>query len=148
MKQWTDFRRPLIKYNSMVYESETVKHPGMLGSLKLFLNSPEYSMKDIFHTLYSSYKLTYTQALVEDFAQVDFKKTKRLEVPLAFLHGAKDVHVDGRSVEQYFNELDAPLGKELVWYENSGHMFHPDDTKKIEKFVIDYANKQSEILVV
>ncbi|MCM3115605.1 alpha/beta hydrolase [Neobacillus sp. MER 74] len=148
LKQWTDFRRPLIKYNSMVYESKTVKHPGILGSLKLFLNSSEYSMKDIFHTLYSSYKLTYTQALVEDFAHVDFKRTKRIEVPLAFLHGAKDIHVYGRPVEQFFQELDAPLGKELVWYENSGHMFHPDDTKKIEKFVIKYANKLSELMVV
>ncbi|MEH7306241.1 alpha/beta hydrolase [Neobacillus drentensis] len=148
LKQWTDFRRPLIKYNSMVYESEKVKHPGMLGALKLFLNSSEYSMKAIFHTLYSSYNQTYTQELVEDFAKVNFKTIKRIETPLAFLHGAKDVHVDGQPVEQYFIELEAPFGKELVWYDNSGHMFHPDDTKKIEKFIIEYAEKVSEMLVV
>jgi len=105
-------------------------------------------MKDIFHILYSSYKLTYTQALVDDFAHVDFKRTKRIEVPLAFLHGAKDIHVYGRPVEQFFQELDAPLGKELVWYENSGHMFHPDDTKSIEKYIINYAINRSEMLVV
>ena len=148
LKQWTDFRRPLIKYNSMVYESETVKNPGMLGALKLFLNSREYSMKDILHTLYSSYKLTYTQELIEDFAEINFKTVKRIETPLAFLHGTKDVHVDGRPVQQYFKELDAPFGKEIVWYEKSSHMFHPDDTKMIEKFIINYAKKHSQLLVV
>ncbi|MEH7075662.1 alpha/beta hydrolase [Neobacillus drentensis] len=148
LKQWTDFRRPLIKYNSMVYESETVKHPGMLGALKLFLNSREYTIKDIFHTLYSSYNLTYTQELIEDFAEINFKTVEKIETSLAFLHGLKDVHVDGKPVEQFFNELEAPFGKELVWYEKSGHMFHPDDSKKIEEFIIDYAKKHSELLVV
>jgi pimeloyl-ACP methyl ester carboxylesterase len=148
LKQWTDFRRPLIKYNSMIYKSEAVKHPGMLGAFKLFFNSSEYSLKDIFHTFYSSYNLTYTQELIEDFAKVNFKTVKRIDAPLAFLHGSKDVHVDGKPVEQYYDELDAPLGKEMVWYEKSGHMFHPDDAKLIEKFIIDYAKRPSEKIVV
>lgn len=72
VKQWTDFRRPLMKYKSMIYENDTVKHPGMFGGLKIFLRAPDYSLKDIFHTFHSSYGLTYTQALIEDFAEINF----------------------------------------------------------------------------
>jgi pimeloyl-ACP methyl ester carboxylesterase len=146
VKQWTDFRRPLLKHNSMIYNSETVKHPGMLAAFKLFLNSSEYSLKDIFHSFYSSYNLTYTQNLIEDFAIIDYDTIKRINVPVAFLHGKHDVHVDGRPVERFYQKLDAPLGKEMVWFDKSSHMFHPEDAKAIEKFVIEFTKIGTEVL--
>ncbi|MDR6123174.1 pimeloyl-ACP methyl ester carboxylesterase [Bacillus sp. SLBN-46] len=140
VKQWTEFRRPLIKYNSMVYKSETVQHPGMIGGLKQFFTSSEYSLMDIFHSFYSAYNLTYTQELIEDFAKINLNQLKKVETRIAFLHGTKDVHVEGKPVETFFNNLEAPLGKEIVWYENSSHMFHPDDARMIEKYIIDFAH--------
>lgn len=139
VKQWTEFRRPLIKYNSMVYKSETVKHPGMIGGIKQFFTSSEYSLMDIFHSFYSAYNLTYTQELIEDFAKINLNQLKKVETRIAFLHGTKDVHVEGKPVETFFNNLEAPLGKDMVWYENSSHMFHPEDARKIEKYIIDFA---------
>jgi pimeloyl-ACP methyl ester carboxylesterase len=126
-----------MKYNSMVYESETIKHPGMVSGLKLFLNSREYSLKDIFHAFYSSYKMAYTKDLIEDFAKVKLDLIRRIDVPIFLLHGRRDVHVDGKPVQMFFECLDAPLGKKMVWYENSSHMFHPEDAKEIEKFIIE-----------
>lgn len=137
VKQWTDFRQPLMKYNSMVYESDTIKHPGMIGGLKLFLNSREYSFIDIFHSFYSSYKMTYTEELIREFAKINLNSINRIDVPIFLLHGKRDVHVDGKPVEKFFNNLDAPLGKKMIWYENSSHMFHPGDAKEIEKFIIE-----------
>lgn len=137
VKQWIDFRQPLItKYKSMIYESETIKHPGMIGAFKLFLNSREYSLIDIFNAFYSAYKITYTQELIEDFAKINLETIKRIDIPVFFLHGKQDFHVYGKSVETFFEELDAPLGKEMIWYENSSHMFHPHDSKEIERFII------------
>jgi pimeloyl-ACP methyl ester carboxylesterase len=147
VKQWTDFRRPLIKYKSMIYSTETVKHPGISGAFKIFLNSSDYTLKDIFHTFYSSYNLTYTQELIEDFAKINLEALTRIEVPIAFLHGKQDFHVDGRPVEEFFQKLEAPQGKEMVWFENSSHMFHPEDAKSIEKFLIDFANKRTMVTV-
>lgn len=140
VRQWTAFRRPLIKYNSMVYQSETVKHPGMVGGFKQFLTSSEYSLLDIFHSFYSAYNLTYTQCLIEDFANIKLDQLKRIDTRISFLHGAKDVHVDGRPVEAFYKNLEAPLGKDMVWYENSSHMFHPGDARMIEKYIIDFAH--------
>lgn len=136
VKQWTGFRPLLVKYNSMIYKSKTIKHPGMLGISKLFLNSKEYSIKDIFHTFYSAFKLVYTQELIEDFAKIDFSSIKRIDVPAFFLHGEKDIHLDGKPVEKFFQDLEAPFGKEMVWYRNSSHIFHPEDAKEIERFII------------
>ena len=121
----------------MIYKSETIKHPGMIGGFKLFLNNSNYSLKDIFHTFYSSYKLTYTQELIEDFAKINLDSIKSLDIPVFFLHGKRDVHVDGKPVKKFFEQLDAPFGKEMVWYENSSHMFHPKEAKEIEKFIIE-----------
>jgi pimeloyl-ACP methyl ester carboxylesterase len=147
LKKWTDFRRPLIKYNSMIYNSDTVKHPGMLAAFMIFLNSTEYSLKDIFHSFYSSYNLTYTQDLIEDFSKINLDTLKRMEIPIAFLHGVHDSHVDGRPVEKFYQALDAPLGKEMVWYERSSHMFHPEDAREIEKFLIQFAKTKTEVLI-
>jgi pimeloyl-ACP methyl ester carboxylesterase len=146
LKKWTDFRRPLIKYNSMIYNSDTVKHPGMLASFMIFLISTEYSLKDIFHSFYSSYNLTYTQDLIEDFSKINLDTLKRIEIPIAFLHGAHDFHVDGHPVEKFYQELDAPFGKEMVWYERSSHMFHPEDAREIEEFLIQFAKTKTEVL--
>lgn len=146
LKKWTDFRRPLIKYNSIIYNSDTVKHPGMLAAFMIFLNSTEYSLKDIFHSFYSSYNLTYTKDLIEDFSKINLDTLKRIEIPIAFLHGAHDFHVDGRPVEEFYQALDAPHGKEMVWYERSSHMFHPEDAREIEKFLIQFAKTKTEVL--
>jgi hypothetical protein len=55
--------------------------------------------------------------------------------------------VDGRPVEKFYQELDAPLGKEMVWYEKSSHMFHPEDAREIEKFLIQFAKTKTEVLI-
>jgi pimeloyl-ACP methyl ester carboxylesterase len=136
VKQWTGFRQPLIKYKSMVYSNDTVKMSMMTG-IKLFLTSTEYTLKDVFHCFVSSYKLTYTQDLVEDFAKINLDAITRLEIPVYFLHGRHDFHVSGGPVQKFIEELEAPLGKQLIWYENSSHMFNVDDARAIEKFVIE-----------
>lgn len=146
LRKWTDFRRPLIKYKSMIYNSDSVKHPGMLGAFMIFLNSSEYSLKDVFRSFYSSYNLTYTQDLIEDFSKINLNTIKRIEIPVVFLHGVHDFHVDGRPVEKFYQQLEAPLGKEMVWYEKSSHMFHPDDARKIEEYLIQFAKTKTEVL--
>lgn len=117
----------------MTYESETVKHPGMMGGLKLFLNSADYSVKDIFHTFYSAYNLTYTQAMIEDLAKINLHTINKIDTPLYFLHGKQDFHIDGKAAKRFFEQVKAPYG---VWYEKSSHMLHPEDAKKVEEFMI------------
>jgi pimeloyl-ACP methyl ester carboxylesterase len=46
----------------------------------------------------------------------------RIEVPIAFLQGRKDVATNPEVVAGYAARLDAPRGKSLVWFEDSAHM--------------------------
>jgi pimeloyl-ACP methyl ester carboxylesterase len=140
IKQWMEFRKPLMKYKSMIYESETVKHPGMKAAFNIFWSSSEYSIIDIFNTFSKAYKLTYTQSLIDDFAQIDFYPINRIEIPVYFLHGKHDVHLSGQPVKVFVENLEAPQGKKLIWYEKSSHMFHPDDARAIETFFIEQFN--------
>lgn len=140
VKQWIDFRSPLMKYKSMIYENETVKHPGMMGVFKIFLNAEDYSLFDIYHTFRSAYNLTYTKELIEDFANINFHSINNIDVPVFFLHGKQDLHLDGEPVQTFFQKVNAP-DKKMVWFENSSHMFHPDDAKEIEKYLIEVVKK-------
>ena len=53
----------------------------------------------------------------------------------------KDVHIFGDLVEDYFNELEAPAGKQIFWLDKSSHMFHPEDAKEIENILISIASQ-------
>lgn len=141
VKHWIAFRSPLMKYKSMVYESETVKHPGMMEAFKIFLNAPNYSLLDIYHTFRSAYNLTYTKELIGDFAKIDFHSINNIDVPVFFLHGRQDMHLDGEPVQTFFEKV-AASDKQMVWYENSSHMFHPNDAREIEKYLIEVVKEQ------
>jgi pimeloyl-ACP methyl ester carboxylesterase len=46
----------------------------------------------------------------------------RLQVPIAFFQGRKDVGTNPELVARYAAALDAPFGKSIVWFEESAHM--------------------------
>ncbi|MEC0094354.1 alpha/beta fold hydrolase [Paenibacillus macquariensis] len=128
------------------YSDDNVKHPGMRLALDLMLRSPDYSIKDIFNTI-RGFQRSYTQRIIEDFAEIDFSKTiERIDIPVVFIHGRKDVHVYGELTDKYYNSLVAPAGKELLWMEKSSHMFHPDDAKEIENILINILNSNKAVL--
>ena len=82
------------------------------------MTTPEYGLLD---------KVNFVRGFVESFTVVypqlkglDFTRTAtRLEVPVYFLEGRKDVSAMTSLVERYYNVLQAPH-KELIW-STSGH---------------------------
>ncbi|TLS35035.1 alpha/beta fold hydrolase [Pseudalkalibacillus caeni] len=139
-EQWGTLRRWLLRFNSMIYTDTTVKHPGMAGMAKIMLRSPDYSLGDIVNSLYRGFKLSYTQRMIEDLSGINFfKEDAKLEIPVYFIHGKKDVHVNGKLVEEYLNKVEAPNGMQLHWVEKSSHLFHPDDARIIEQLIIQKA---------
>lgn len=146
VKQWTELRSLLMKYKSMVYETDIVKHPGMIGVFKIFLRARDYSIKDIYHTFKGSYDLTYTQALIEDFSEIDFRSIYKFDVPVFFFHGKHDFHLDGKAVQEFVDQLETPYRKEMIWYKHSAHMFHPEEASEIEKYVIEVVKEYRKVL--
>lgn len=143
-KQWGTLRKWMARYNSMVYSDHEVKHPGMRLGISIILSSPDYSIKDIMNTA-RGFQRCYTQRMIEDIAKLHFKKTiDKIEIPVIFIHGKKDVHLFGELVDQYYTALDAPAGKQLFWMEKSSHMFHPDDAREIEKILIQIVAENND----
>jgi len=45
----------------------------------------------------------------------------RLEVPVVFMVGRFDYKTPGAVLEEYLEVLEAPAGKQMIWFENSAH---------------------------
>jgi pimeloyl-ACP methyl ester carboxylesterase len=85
------------------------------------LATPEYSVKDILvmgMSPYFSLKMLWN----EEYYNIDVVRDyPQLEVPVFFLCGRQDIITPGYLVERYYQQLLAPAGKELFWFEQSGH---------------------------
>ncbi len=51
-------------------------------------------------------------------------------MPVFFFEGRYDEVVTTEVTQKYFNSLDAPRGKQLVWFEHSGHWPHFEEPDK------------------
>ncbi|RHW42025.1 alpha/beta hydrolase [Neobacillus notoginsengisoli] len=137
-EQWGVIRQWQQRFNTITYSDHEIKHPGLVRITFSMFQSPDYTLKDIYHTFVKGFKLVYHQAFIEELASNNFAESvKELPIPITFIHGRKDFHVNGKVVENYVGQLKAERGKRLIWAEKSAHAFHPDDTKLIEQYLID-----------
>ena len=103
------------------------------------LNSPDYSLKDIYNSLVRGFKLSYSEELLHDLNTFDFfAEVPTLQIPVMFIHGSKEKHVFPELFTRYYEKLDAPKGKTLYWSDKSSHVFHLNDAKENEQRLIQY----------
>ncbi|MFF2890538.1 hypothetical protein [Paenibacillus sp. NPDC057967] len=94
---------------------------------------------DVYHSLVSGFKLAYNERLLKEIQSIDFRKESgSLSVPVQFIHGRQERHLMSSLVEEYYETLDAPLGKRLLWSEQSPHAFHYIDAKKNEESMLEW----------
>ena len=70
-----------------------------------------------------------------------FEQAPRVEVPVYFLVGRYDWIVTADVAQRYFDALDAPRGKQLIWFENSGHWPHLEEPERFREQMIRAANE-------
>ncbi|WP_175989154.1 alpha/beta fold hydrolase [Bacillus sp. Marseille-Q1617] len=137
-KQWSVLRKWQTKFNSLIYKGDRLKHPGFAKIMWRMISSQDYSLLDVYNTLYKSFKLTYTDTFIKDLPNINCRNSvQNLKIPVTFIHGMKDVHVFGSLVEEYVESLIAEKGKKMIQLEKSAHLFHPDDCRKIEQLLIE-----------
>ncbi|MFS0862897.1 alpha/beta fold hydrolase [Fredinandcohnia sp. 179-A 10B2 NHS] len=136
-EQWGVIRKWQQRFNTLIYTG--AEHSPSLFKLTMdMMKSREYSLKDMYHTFYKGFKLVYSRHFIEELATNNFMDSlKEISIPVTFIHGRHDFHVNGRLVETYYNKLKADKGKRLIWSEKSAHVFHPEDTKQIEQHLIE-----------
>lgn len=102
--------------------------------------APEYGLLE---------KVNYEWGLIETFTvlypqlrDLDFTtQAAKLDVPVYFFEGRKDVNAMTSLVEQYYSVLQAPH-KELIW-SNSGHGISGADSNQLIDVMVNHVLKQT-----
>ena len=100
--------------------------------VRLALASPVYSWSDLLR-LALGMRFSFSHLWQEVFYRTDlFKQSPKLDVPIYFFLGRHDrtVTASAELAERYFNELEAPRGKHLIWFERSGHWPQLEEPEK------------------
>jgi len=128
-----------MKYNTMIYCDNEIKTPGLFKITSDMFLSKDYSFGDMVNTFYRGFKLVYTDEFIRSIPSINVQKDiLSLTVPVTFIHGKKDVHVHSEPLITYVNSVKTEeYQPRIIWAEKSSHVFHPDDTKKIEDIIIE-----------
>jgi pimeloyl-ACP methyl ester carboxylesterase len=116
--------------------------PDMAHFLKLGLSSPDYSVMDWWR-FYRGMLFSQQQLQGQTNDTNFFADAPRLEVPVYFFVGKYDYVTPFELAERYYQMLDAPAGKELVWFDNSGHMVLYEEPEKFCDMLINKVLKET-----
>lgn len=113
--------------------------------VRLVLESPFYSWADLVR-IPLGYRYSFSELWREAFYKTDLlKQAPRLEVPVFFFVGRHDhtAIASAAMAERYFNVLDAPRGKRLIWFEQSGHWPQLEEPQRFQAELIRAAEEAS-----
>jgi proline iminopeptidase len=121
------------------------KHPAITRwrFVRLALESPFYSWADLLRIPLGA-KFSFSRLWREAFYETDlFKQAPRLDVPVFFFLGRHDhtATASAAMAERYFEALEAPRGKRLIWFENSGHWPHLEEPERFQNELIRAADE-------
>lgn len=66
-----------------------------------------------------------------------FEQAPRIDVPVYFFLGRHDFNTPSEISVRYYEQLDAPRGKHIVWFENCGHMIPFEAPDKYTRTLIN-----------
>ncbi len=107
------------------------------------LASPAYSWGDLLRLILGM-RFSFSHLWQEAFYRTDlFKQAPKLDVPVYFFLGRHDrtVTASAALAERYFDRLEAPKGKQLIWFENSGHWPQLEEPEKFSTVLTDELSK-------
>lgn len=107
----------------------------LLKTMRQLARSRDYTPLDIVRTLRG---MTFVQDHVfPHLAHLDlFEMLPRLDVPVYLLQGRHDFVAPPATAEQYYQALDAPKGKQLIWFEESAHMPQYEEPGKFRQTLL------------
>lgn len=103
---------------------------------RLAFASPAYSWLDLAR-IPLGFKYSFSHLWREIFYEVNlFNQAPRIDVPVYFFVGRHDSVVTADVAQKYFQALDAQRGKQLIWFENSGHWPHFTESQKYRDMLV------------
>jgi pimeloyl-ACP methyl ester carboxylesterase len=129
-------RRWLTKfYRKLMAEKFNISRP---NHWKKLLSTPEYTFMDILKMGFDP-DFSARHLWNEDFYQINlFEQIPQIDIPVYFLAGRYDYFTPSEIIQEYYQELNAPNGKYLIWFDKSGH--NPE-REEVNKFYDVMVNK-------
>ena len=142
LKDALEVRRWIYTYGGVVFSSGEERGYVDGKILKKIWRTPQYKfsnkMNIILHPYYSG-KYLWDDMKVMNF----FEQVPRIEVPVYFLLGRHDEIVSSSLAAEYFNMLEAPTGKTLIWFEESAHRPHMEEPVKFRQILSEKILKET-----
>ncbi|HUT54939.1 MAG TPA: alpha/beta hydrolase [bacterium] len=124
-------RRYLGKFGGAVY-----KKPEGGGQIRKALHSPEYAPLDYLRyaagTYYSNRRM-WDEVMTYDL----IRQVPSLDLPVYFFEGRHDYNTPWELVSEYYDKLDAPQGKTLIWFEDSAHSPNLEEPDRFARMMVD-----------
>jgi pimeloyl-ACP methyl ester carboxylesterase len=114
----------LSKHGGENYSDERTEKADIFGMMKPALLSPDYTLGDIYKSLFSgaTFSLREAKDLLAEINAVNLKtEVRELAMPVYLFQGKQDKITNYGLTKEYFDHLVAPAGKEFVTLEHSAH---------------------------
>jgi len=120
-RQITTERKWLLRYGGVYHTATSYNH-----EIWMLLRSHEYSFAET--ALWPGRSSASLKQLWPEVMRVNFFETAPvLNCPVYFFVGRHDQNVPGQLTLAYYDRLQDPAGKHLVWFENSAHDLFYDE---------------------
>jgi pimeloyl-ACP methyl ester carboxylesterase len=113
---------------------------------RLAFESPFYSWADLVRIPLGA-RFSFSRLWREAFYETDLlKQAPRLDVPVFFFLGRHDhtATASAAMAARYYQALDAPRGKRLIWFEDSGHWPQLEEPAKFRAVLSDELSKSHD----
>jgi len=135
-------RKWLYRYGGIVKNTDYERQYIDLEEISAILTAPEYNIIEKINLMKHPYYSA--EMLWEELKSINlFVDAPKIEVPVYFLVGKHDIIVSHKLAEQYFEILEAPKGKTLIWFEESAHRPFIEERKKFIDVMVNVILKDN-----
>jgi len=136
-QQVTTERNWLLHYGGVYHTASSYSH-----EIWLLLKAHEYSLAEV--SLWPSHSSASLKQMWPEVMQVNiFKTVPAVDCPIYFFVGRFDYNAPGQLTEAYYQKLNAPAGKHLVWFEHSAHDIFYDEPQRLVQQVLAILEAQN-----
>lgn len=131
-------RKWLLHFGGVYHTSASYSH-----EIGMMLAAPEYSFAEVALWPLSSsnaLKVMWPELMKINF----FAAVPEVRCPVYFFVGRQDYNSPWQLTESYYQAVNAPAGKRLVWFENSAHDLFFDEPQRLEQEVLSILQARSE----
>ncbi len=129
-------RKWLLAFGGVYHSADSFSH-----EIKMLFFAPEYSfIEAALWPLGSNRSLgqTWPELMGVNF----FEEVPTLGCPVVFFVGRYDYNAPSSLTEAYYENLNAPAGKRLVWFENAAHDIFFDEPESLTREILSILEKK------